>query len=304
MSRATFSGLHVDVARFATDDFNPFHDRHKWHRLAGNPFGGPIVLGFQLTAYALHATCALHPGALPAHRYLHLRVSFADAVRTEESVELTIKPAQEADDGAVLSHRIALRGPRGLALTGHVRFLQRDGQAASPPVMPLSLNRLRDRTDVPGTDYFLKRKFMTTANAKNFLLGACIDPADYFDELEERVHFMPMFPASLLSCALLERGHRLGYDFLREPMVYAFHDVLLDRDVARRLRSNDTLNMLVSAERTGTVAAATAAKRAQRIHHCLGYTGQGECLYRAEIGLVPLAALLDAGKAPGSSRCE
>lgn len=291
MIGARFSGLHIDVARFATDDFNPFHDRHKWHRLAGNPFGGPIALGFQLTAFALHETGALHPGALPAHRYVNLRVSFADAVRADESVELTVKPAQESDGGATLSHRIALRSTRNLALTGHVRFLSRDDRAAPPPVMPLSLNRLRDRTDVPGTDYFLKRKYMTTANAKNFLLGANVDPAGYFDELEERVHFMPMFPASLLSCALLERGHRLGYDFLREPMVYAFHDLLLDRDVARRLRSNDTLNMLVSGERTTGAAAATAAKRAQRVHHCLGYTGQGECLFRADIGLVPLAAL-------------
>ena len=45
---ARFSALHIDVARFATDDFNPFHDRNKWQRIEGNPFGGTIALGFQL----------------------------------------------------------------------------------------------------------------------------------------------------------------------------------------------------------------------------------------------------------------
>ena len=34
----------------ATDDFNPFHDQKKWNRIQGNPFGMPIVLGFQLEA--------------------------------------------------------------------------------------------------------------------------------------------------------------------------------------------------------------------------------------------------------------
>jgi len=52
----SFSQLHIDVARNAIGDFNPFHDPVKWHRIQGNPFGGPIVMGFQLEMLLLEAT--------------------------------------------------------------------------------------------------------------------------------------------------------------------------------------------------------------------------------------------------------
>jgi hypothetical protein len=284
-----FSALHLDVARFATDDFNPFHDRNKWQRIAGNPFGGPIVLGFQLSSFALHGVSLLHTAAPLPHRFLHLRVTFADAVRLDDDVELTIKPAQVTADGTAVSHRIALRTARGLALTGHIRYLSNAPSSPPAPVQPLSLNRIRDRTAVPGTEYFLKRKFMTTANAKNFLLGSNVDPALYFDELEDRVCFPELFPVSLVSCALLERGVKRGENFLHTPMVYSYHDIVVDRTVAQRLRSNDAINMLVSADHFP--ATASNLRRAQRIHLCLGYTGVGERLFMAEIGLVPLTSL-------------
>ncbi len=292
MNPATrFTGLHIDVARFATDDFNPFHDRHKWQRIAGNPFGGPIVLGFQLSSFALHAALELHADDPPAQRYLHLRITFADAVRVDDEVALTIKPALRSADGATLSHRIALRTSRSLAMTGHLRFVTIPPTNPAAPVQPLSLNRIRDRTDVPGTEYFLKRKFMTTANAKNFLVGAGVDPAIYFDELEDRVRFTELFPVSLVSCALLERGAKRGDDFLRAPMVYSYHDIVVDRHVAQRLRSNDTVNLLVSAEHRTIAPTGGALRREQQSHLCLGYTGAGERLFSAEIGLVPLASL-------------
>ncbi len=43
-----FQQIHIEVARNATDDFNPFHDKNRWQNVASNPFGGPIVLGFKL----------------------------------------------------------------------------------------------------------------------------------------------------------------------------------------------------------------------------------------------------------------
>ena len=44
----TFDQIHIEVARNATDDFNLFHDKHKWLQITHNPFKGPIVLGYQL----------------------------------------------------------------------------------------------------------------------------------------------------------------------------------------------------------------------------------------------------------------
>jgi acyl dehydratase len=287
-----YTALHIDVARFATDDFNPFHDKHKWAQITGNPFGGPIALGFQLTAYIAHLVDAQSDAAAQVLRYCHLRVTFADAVRVDEPVEAIIKAGQWTDH-TQLSHRVALRTPRSLALTGHLRFLTQSPRDPAPPVQPLSLNRIRDRTEVPGTEYFLKRKFMTTANAKNFLIGAGIEPSLYIDELEDRVSFPAMFPVSLVSCALLERGTKRHYDFLGAPMVYAFHDIVIDRQVVARLKSNDAVNTLVSNPRVGPAEEfGGGLRRGQQVHRCLGYSGHGERIFDAEIGLVPLAALL------------
>lgn len=80
-------------------------------------------------------------------------------------------------------------------------------------------------------------------------------------------------------------------------MVYSYHDIVVDREVARRLRSNDTVNMLVSAERRTIDPTGTALRREKQSHLCLGYTGAGERLFSAEIGLVPLSALNELRRA-------
>ena len=287
-----FTALHIDVARFATDDFNPFHDPHKWSRIVGNPFGGPIALGFQLLAFIAHTVNRAARSVGGEFRYTNYRINFADAVRVNEEVALTVKSPQSSSDGRHVSRRIALRGARGLAVTGHVRFAHAvESKLTLPPVQPLSLNRIRDRTEVPGTEYFLKRKFMTTANAKNFLVGAGVDPAVYFDELEDRVSFPDVFPVSLISCALLERGMKRDYDFIARPLVYAYLDITTDRVVVERLKSNDTINILVSAARP-PLPVATTLRRGLQVHQCLGFSGHGARVFAAEIGLVPLAALI------------
>ena len=117
-----FTALHIDVARFATDDFNPFHDPHKWPRIVGNPFGGPIALGFQLLAFIAHTVNRAARSVGGEFRYTNYRINFADAVRVNEEVALTVKSPQSSSDGRHVSRRIALRGARGLAVTGHVRF--------------------------------------------------------------------------------------------------------------------------------------------------------------------------------------
>ena len=75
---------------------------------------------------------------------------------------------------------------------------------------------------------------------------------------------------------------------------------MVDRDVALRLRSNDRLNMLVSAGQPPGDVPTTGLRREQRVHLCLGYTGAGERLFCAEIGLVPLSSL--AAQDPVSRR--
>jgi hypothetical protein len=50
-----FRQIHIDAARNATDDFNPFHEPRKCRHIRGNPYAGAIVLGFQLEFLIEHA---------------------------------------------------------------------------------------------------------------------------------------------------------------------------------------------------------------------------------------------------------
>jgi len=296
MFETRLTALHIDVARFASDDFNPFHDRHKWQRIAGNPFGGPIALGFQLGACGLEAVRDVRGAAASGGepRYSTLQIRFIDAVRAGDTLSVTVRDRRADGDGP--SNRFVVRRNGRTAALGALR-----GAHAAPVALPdeagfaRALDQLPDRSVVPGDNWFLKRKFMLTANAKNFLAAAGIDAFRYFDELENRVRFPEIYPASLISSALLEHGLYQRHDFMAEPMVYSHHEITTDREVLERLRRNDRLNILVSHH------PATMAERV--VHRCLGFTARGERLFTAEIGLVSLASLLAclAGGQSGAS---
>lgn len=285
MFKTRITALHIDVARFASDDFNPFHDRHKWQRIAGNPFGGPIALGFQLGACALEAVRDARDATHGSEetRYDTLQIRFIDAVRADDLLSVAVRDRHGGGDAP--SHRFVVRRNGRTAALGALRGTHVAPAALSDETdFARALDQLPDRSVVPGDHWFLKRKFMLTANAKNFLAAAGIDPFRYFDELENRVCFPEIYPASLISSALLEHGLHQRHDFMAEPMVYSHHEITTDRDVLERLRSNDRLNIIVSH------MPATIAQRV--VHHCLGFTARGERLFTAEIGLVPLASLL------------
>ncbi len=292
MAEIVYTPLHIDVARYASDDFNPFHDKHKWQDIAGNPFGGPIALGFQLGAFIVEAVHdAWRRAALDhaAHRYSTVQLRFADAVRAGDPIDVEVKRALPEAGGGVAS-RFVLRRRGRAAVLGSLRCGDRApcaDDAADDLRFALSLDAVPDRHVVPGGAWFLKRKFMLTSNAKNFLSAAGIDAFRHFDELSDRVQFPEIYPASLISSALLERGIHRHHDFVREPMVYAQHLITTDREVLARLRSNDRLNIVVSEEPAG---------QPRTLHRCRAYTARGERLFTAEIALVTLASLVQAAK--------
>ncbi len=279
---AEFSPLHVDIARFATDDFNLFHDAKKWQRLTANPFGGPIVLGFQTETWLAEAVARYRlkhddPVLLKALRFSTYQIRFASALKPGQRCSLTIKPSHWDPDRAVLSNRLILRSDDKIVLIGHHKLSKR------PLVLPdLNLEGLSGLANVPDRSqvkgFFLKRKFMMTANAKNFLLGCSVDPSCYFDELEGRVEFPELFPASYISCALLEQAKHYGHDFERAPMVYTWHEISIDRPRVARIASNDRLHVLV---------APIEEDKGGFWFHCLGLI-EDDLLFRARIELVPL----------------
>jgi hypothetical protein len=293
----TFLQIHIDAARNSTDDFNLFHDRRKWGRIRGNPFGGPIALGFQLECLieeqlrlyreANHETALIDDNRL---RFSNYQFTFASVVRPGETVQVEIKKSQfKPGDNTTLSNRIAIKGEGGIVLFGFKKESQTplflgDADLSSLP----DLTHQPDRSYVANTGLFYKRKFMSTGNAKNFLSGSLADQSAYFDELEERVRFPESYPTALISCALLERARHNRHDFENEPMVYTGHNISIDRELTRGLRSNDVLHLLVDEP----TALTTEKGVSHYLHHCFGLLRNGAVLLRAEITMMPLAAIL------------
>ncbi len=314
--RLAFQQIHIDAARNATDDFNPFHDPRKARLVRGNPFAGTIVLGFQLEGLIEHAI-DLHRDAHAERatiereglHFSNYQLTFASVLAPGQRFGIEIKPTIVAADRSSLSNRVVIRAedrvapptpgvapptPGGMVLIGYKRETREPLVAADrdPPALP-ALRLLPDRSFVPGTACFLKRKFLNTGNAKNFLAGSLCDQGYYFDEIAERVNFPDLFPASLLSCALLEKAQQEGHDFLVDPMVYMAHTIAIDRRIARRLRSNDVLHMLVEGPETveGDKGLRTSGVRKLRFR-CFGLVGHEEMLYRAEVLMAPRASIL------------
>ncbi|MEO8536673.1 MAG: hypothetical protein ABI533_04045 [Betaproteobacteria bacterium] len=298
-----FQQIHIDAARNATDDFNPFHDPRKSGLIRGNPYEGTIVLGFQLECL-IAAEIDRHrrasgENAIIEREALHYRnyqLTFADALRPGQAFGVQIKPTLAAADPASLSNRVVVRSARGLVMIGHVRDTGTALYGGDADVASFApLRDAPDRAYVDGTRYFLKRKFMNTGNAKNFLAGSLCDQGEYFDELADRVTFPDLFPVALLSCALLEKAMHGAHDFLANPMVYVSHAISVDRRLARGLRSNDALHMLVAGP-----APVEADKGLGRVEAGMlrftgvGVVGAGGVLYRADVLMAPLESIARA----------
>jgi hypothetical protein len=297
-----FSQLHVNVARNATDDFNLFHDSGKWRRINGNPFGGPIVLGFQLES--------LIEGRIAAFRHKHAEqqlivehglnfsnyeFSFATAVKPGQAVAVEIKASKfKAGQSPTLSNRVIVKVDGGLALMGYKKetaiplFL-----ADADPVAPADLRGMPDRSFLPRSELFLKRKFMTTSNAKNFLCGSLRDQSEYFDELQDKVNFPEMFPCALLSSALLEKAIKRQHDFERNPMVYQSHKISVDRSCLARLKSSDALHILIKPSENSAGHDFGGVNNTPLEYECYGLVGSGNIVFRAVIALLPLALIIN-----------
>lgn len=283
-----FQQLHIDVARNATDDFNLFHDPNKWHEIRQNPFQGPIVLGFQLES--------LIEGQLAEHRknnadlnciiernlyYSNYQFNFANAVKPGQQVNVEIRPAQFKNN--ILSHRVIVKADGKLALTG---FKKESSQPLFLPEQDFStfpdLKHHPDRSYIGDTGFFLKRKFMNTSNAKNFLCGSFISQSQYFDELNDKADFPEIFPSSLISCALLEQAMNKQHDFKNNPMVYTQHKISIDKNRLSQLKSNMALHILVR-----------KCSDQNDNYECYGLIQKNSILFRGLIGLASLESIVN-----------
>ncbi len=301
-----YSQLHIDVVRNALDDFNLFHNKNRWHEIHNNPFSGPIVLGFQIESLIeneirlyrlLHGE--EHLIAENNLRFSNFQFSFASVIKPEQKVTIDIKKSQlKLGPNTILSNRVSVRSARKISLLGYVKESQ---TALFLPNANLShlgeLKQVPDCTYLLDSSFFLKRKYMNTSNAKNFLSGSLAEQDSYFDELDGKICFPQIYPCGLISSALLEKAIREDLDLRRNPMVYTSHKISIDRTQQVRIRSNDALHILVrfrpEDSNGGELGKAVNTQHEQN-YECYGVLNEQAILYRALISLAPLKKLLNS----------
>ncbi|MDD4914111.1 MAG: hypothetical protein PHW13_03605 [Methylococcales bacterium] len=296
-----FDQIHIEVARNASDDFNLFHDKHKWLQITHNPFKGPIVLGFQLNTLIEYQMRlyreAQHEDQIIAEnqlRFSNYQITFVNALRPRQEMTLNIKKTLITTiPELTLTNRIAIKSQGKTILLGYKKetktplFLAHTDFSSLP-----DLNELADKTMVPGTDFFLKRKWMHNGNVKNFLSGSLAEQSDYFDELLHIAHYPEVFPCSLTSGALLEKAQMENHDFKRNPMVYTSHDISIDRQLLARIKNNDKLHILVRQLPESKENTLNNTSIMLRTYECYGMMGDKTILFRIKLNLVPLEEII------------
>ncbi|MDD2760184.1 MAG: hypothetical protein PHH11_07805 [Methylomonas sp.] len=297
----TFEQIHIEFARAASDDFNLFHDKHKWLQITHNPFKGPIVLGFQLNTLIeyqmrLYREAQHEDGIIAENqlRFSNYQVTFINALRPRQELSLDIKKTLIATiPELTLTNRITIKSQGKTILLGYKKETKAPLFLADTDLSSLpDLNVLPDKTTVPGTEFFLKRKWMTNGNAKNFLSGSLAEQSDYFDELVPVTHYPEVFPVSLTSGALLEKAQLEHHDFKRNPMVYTSHDFSIDREHLATVKNNDKLHILVRQlpESESNTLSHTAIML--RTYECFGLLENRAILFRIKLNLVPLEQIV------------
>lgn len=301
-----FSQIHIDVARNATDDFNLFHDRNRWGRINRNPFNGPIALGFQVESLLEHKVF-LHRKLHDEHkliednnlRFSNYQFSFVNAVKPGQVVSVDVKASKlKEDPDTILSNRITVKSGGALALLGY-KTESKFALFLTIPELPQfgALNQHPDRSFIAGSSFFLKRKYITTSNAKNFLCGSLVDQDAFFDPFKNKVVFPEIFPCSLISSALLEKAVLEKHDFERNPLVYMSHRISIDRSYLTKLKSGEALYILIrqippEPKKDGIGSAIESPYH----YECYGLMEDKTILYRALISLAPLVQILNTLK--------
>jgi len=300
-----FDQIHLEVARNASDDFNLFHDKHKWLQITHNPFKGPIVLGFQLNTLieyqmrlfreANHENQIIEENKL---RFSNYQITFVNALRPRQEFYLNIKKTLiKTIPDLTLTNRISIKSESTTILLGFKKETRTPLFLADTDLSHIpDLNKLADKTTVPNTDYFLKRKYMNNGNVKNFLSGSLAEQSDYFDELTHTAHYPEIFSCSLTSGALLEKAQMEHHDFKRNPMVYTSHEISVDRHYASKIKDNDKLHILVKQHPESSNNTLNQTSIMLRTYDCYGLLKNNEILFRIRLNLVPLEEILKSLK--------
>ena len=298
-----FQQIHIDAARNSTDDFNPFHDPHKYRDIKDNPYKGTIVLGFQLECLIeylvnLHRDEQGELNFIEEHdlHFSNYQLTFANALLPGEPFKVEIKPSIFKLDPPSLSNRIIVRKSDSMVIIGHRR------ETAKPLFVPnndLSLfadaMSAKQQTSVTESQFYLKSKYISAGNAKNFTSGSLCDQYYYFDVLENRLNYPEMYPCSLTSCALLEKAMSENYDFVTNPMVYMSHNISINHRISKNLRTNEELRIAVNGPHIiAGEKGLGKSELTQQLFCCLGLVRENLTLFYAEVLMAPLLSIVGA----------
>lgn len=296
-----FDQIHIEVARNASDDFNLFHDKHKWLQINHNPFKGPIVLGYQLNTLIEYQMRLFRTAHHEDHiitendlRFSNYQITFVNALRPGFPFQLEIKKTLiKTIPQLSLGNRIAVKSDGKTILLGFKKetqtplFLENVNLSSLP-----KLAELPDKSIIPDTDFFLKRKFLHNGNVKNFLSGSLAEQSDYFDEITHVAIYPEIFPCSLTSGALLEKAQLENHDFKRNPMVYTSHEISVDRHQLASLKNDDILYILVRQHPESSKHTLNHTSIMLRSYDCYGLLQNQKILFRVRMNLVPLEEIL------------
>jgi hypothetical protein len=297
----TFEQIHIEVARNASDDFNLFHDKHKWLEITHNPFKGPIVLGFQLNTLIEYQMRlyreANHEDQIIADkqlRFSNYQTIFVNALRPRQELSLDIKKTLiNTIPDLTLTNRVTIKSQGKTILLGYKKestkplFLADTDLSGVP-----DLATLPDKSIVPNTDYFLKRKWMHNGNVKNFLSGSLAEQSDYFDDLAHIANYPEIFPCSLTSGVLLEKAQLENHNFKMNPMVYTSHDISIDRFLLKQIKNSDKVYILVKQLPENKNNTLNNSAVLLRTYECYGLLANKEVLFRIKLNLAPLEEIL------------
>ncbi|MEF3076839.1 hypothetical protein V2P20_17580, partial [Methylobacter sp. Wu1] len=202
-----------------------------------------------------------------------------------------------------LGNRIAMKSDDKTVLLGFKKETQAPLFLADTKLDTLpDLDEVPDCTRVPGTDYFLKRKYLNNGSVKNFLSGSFAEQSDYFDELTQTAQYPEIFPCSLSSGALLEKAQLENHDFKRNPMVYTSHEISVDRRALSLLKNNEKLHILVDQRPESGSNTLNQTNIMLRTYHCYGLLHNNDVLFRMTLNLVSLKYILQNFSDRGSKQ--
>jgi hypothetical protein len=227
-------------------------------------------------------------------RFSNYQLTFVNAVHPQAPIDLIIKNTIVNTTPSIsLGNRVSMKSEGKTVLLGFKKETAKPLFLADTVFENLpNLDEVPDRTQIPGTEYFFKRKYMHNGSVKNFLSGSLVEQSDYFDELTHVAHYPEIYPCSLTSGALLEKAQLENHDFRLNPMVYTSHEISLDRELLKQLNNNDKLDILIKQLPESEQNTLNQSNILLRTYHCYGLLKNQEVLFRMVVNLAPLKEIL------------